>query len=217
VSNHDFSAMRAAMIASQLRTNNVDDPRVTDAINAVPREGFVPAERASLAYTDVSVPLGHGRALNPPMATARMLNDAQVRPLDRVLLVGSATGYAAAVLARLVSHVTALEQDAELAAIAATNLSGLHNVVVVNSPFTKPCQEDGAFDVIIIDGAVEILDATLVAQLADGGRLVTGIVDRGVTRLARGTKAGNTVSLVPFADMETVILPGFEKPAGFSF
>ncbi len=217
MSKHDFNAMRAAMIASQLRTNNVNDPRVTDALDAVSRENFVPEDRASLAYVDVPVPLAGGRALNTPMATARLLTEAALRPGDRVLLVGAATGYAAAVLAQLVAHVTALEEDANLAASARASLAGLENVVVVNGPLTKACQEQAPFDVIVIDGAVEALSAEIEGQLAEHGRIVSGLVERGVTRLARGTKAGGRVGLVPFADVETVILPGFETPDRFRF
>jgi protein-L-isoaspartate(D-aspartate) O-methyltransferase len=99
------------MVASQLRTNNVSDPRISGVMDTVPRELFVPADRASLAYVDVSIPLGGGRALNPPMTTARLLTEAGLQSADKVLLVGSATGYAAALLAGLVVHVTAVSGE----------------------------------------------------------------------------------------------------------
>jgi protein-L-isoaspartate(D-aspartate) O-methyltransferase len=217
VSKHDFQAMRAAMIASQLRTNNVSDPRITDAMETVAREAFVPEERAALAYVDVAVPLGGGRALNPPLATARLISEAQLRAGDRVLLVGAATGYAASVLSSLVAHVTALEEDSALAAKASALLSGNPRISIVNGPFTKGWQDTSPYDAIIIDGAVAEPGAEIIAQLGQGGRLVAGLADRGVTRLVRGVKAGDYCTLVPFADVETVILPGFDKPAGFAF
>jgi protein-L-isoaspartate(D-aspartate) O-methyltransferase len=217
VSNHDFSTMRTAMVKSQLRTNNVSDPRVVAAMEAVAREDFVPADRKALAYVDVSIPLGKGRALNAPMATARLLTEAALRPVDKVLLIGAATGYAAALLAQLVDHVTAVEEDSALATQATAALGGNPRVTIVNDALTNGCQKGAPYDVIVVDGAVAALGEALTNQLAEGGRLVTGVIERGVTRLARGRRAGGSVSVVAFADVETVILPGFDTPAGFTF
>ena len=110
--------MRSAMIDSQLRTNDVIDAAVVGAMAAVPREAHVPAHLASVAYTDRAIALGHGRALNAPLVTGRMLVAAAIRPGQRVLLIGSATGYTAAVLARLGAEVHAVEEQAELMAMA---------------------------------------------------------------------------------------------------
>ena len=212
MSQHDFKAMRAAMVSNQLRTNSVSDPRVSGAMDMVPREAYVPAERAPLAYVDVAIPLANGRALNPPMATARLLTEARLRPVDRVLLIGSATGYAAALLSGLVAEVVALDEvDIGVGAAPAPNVS------VVIGPMSEGWQAGAPYDVIIIDGAVSNLGADIPAQLVDGGRLLTGLVERGVTRLARGVRAGDACGVVPFADVETVILPGFDTPVGFTF
>ena len=105
-------AMRHAMVTSQLRTNAVRDPRVVTAMASIPRERFLPPTARAVAYRDTAIPLGGGRHLNPPLATARLLTEAELLAEDRVLLVGAAGGYAAAVLAGLVAHVTALESDA---------------------------------------------------------------------------------------------------------
>jgi protein-L-isoaspartate(D-aspartate) O-methyltransferase len=217
VSEHDFKTMRQAMVANQLRTNSVNDPRITAAIDNVPREAFVPADRAALAYVDVAIPLGGGRSLNTPMATARLLTEAGLRSADKVLLIGAATGYAAMLLAQVVSHVTAVEEDPALSAAIPDAARALEKINFVNGPLTNGWQDGAPYDVVIVDGAVAELGEALSAQLVEGGRLLTGIVDKGVTRLARGVRAGNAVNVVPFADVETVTLPGFERPVGFTF
>ncbi len=217
MSKLDFRSMREAMVKNQLRANNVSDPAIVTIVEALRREDFVPADKRALAYADAVVPLGGGRALNPPMATARLINDAQLKPGDAVLLIGAATGYAAAVIAQLAGQVVALEEDAALADVARAALSDYANVMTVNGPFTKGWHEGAPYDVIIIDGAVSAPGNEIVEQLAPGGRLLMGLVDNGVTRLARGVRHGDHVGLVAFADVETVILPGFEQPAGFKF
>src|SRR3569832_1731211 len=118
-----FEAMRHAMVASQLRTNAVSDARVVAAMTVVPREKFVPDEAAELAYRDTAVPLAHGRAQNLPIATGKLLTAAELRPDDRVLLIGAAVGYTAAVLAELVAVVVAVEVDPALARAARAALA----------------------------------------------------------------------------------------------
>ena len=210
----NFQAMRHAMVASQLRTTAVNDPRVVAAMNAVPREAFVPADRAAVAYVDVPVPLGHGRALNPPMATGLLLTEARILPADSVLLIGAAGGYAAALLGRLARRVVAVESDAALATAGAAMPETVSFVV---GPLAEGHPADAPYDVIVIDGAVDHIPDALVAQLAEGGRLATGLVEGSVTRLAIGRKGGGGFALVAFADAEAVVLPGFARPRSFSF
>ena len=209
--------MRAAMVSSQLRTNNVSDPRIVAAMEAVARERFVPAERATLAYVDVPIPLSGGRALNAPLVTARLITESGVGAGEKVLLIGAATGYAAALLAQLGAKVTALEVDDSLVAAARAALGKASGITLVTGPLEAGWRKGAPYDVILIDGAVEAVPAAIAAQLAVDGRLLTGLVDNGVTRLALGRKAGQGVGLVPFADLETVRLPGFSTPSGFSF
>lgn len=217
MSELDFSAMRAAMVSNQLRTNNVSEPRMLAVLEAVAREKFVPAERASLAYIDLPVPLSNGRSLNAPLITARLIVEAGIRAGDKVLLVGAATGYATALLAKLGATVVALEEDQALLTQAKANLAGVAGVSLVSGPLAAGWRKEAPYDAIVIDGAVEHVPDALAAQLSDVGRLVTGLVDSGVTRLAFGRKAGAGVGLVPFVEMETVPLPGFSKPKSFSF
>lgn len=200
------------MVSNQLRTNKVSDPRIVAAMKAVARERFVPAERAALAYIDVPIPLANGRALNSPLVTARLIAEAGIEPGEKVLLVGAATGYAAALLAELGAKLTALEVDVSLSAIGKS--AGISSVT---GPLEAGWRKNAPYDVILIDGAVEGIPTAIAAQLADGGRLLTGLVDKGVTRLALGRKSGTGVGLVSFADLEAVRLPGFAPPASFSF
>lgn len=209
--------MRAAMVSNQLRTNNVSEPRIVAALEAIAREDFVPAERASLAYVDVPVPLGNGRFLNAPLATARLIAESGVKAGEKVLLVGAATGYAAALLAKLGAEITALEVDQALIGIARKALGRVSGVNLVSGPLNAGWRKGAPYDVIIIDGAIEALPETFAAQLTAAGRILTGLVDNGLTRLASGRKAGKGVGLVPFTDIEAVRLPGFAQPAGFSF
>jgi protein-L-isoaspartate(D-aspartate) O-methyltransferase len=216
MTEHNFDHMRRAMIASQLRTTGTNDPRVLAAMGEVARERFVPAARASLAYADALVPLKPGRDFNSPMALGRLLTEAAPRPGERVLVVAAATGYAAALLARLAGPVVALEEDPELVAEARANLAG-SGVELVEGPLAQGWRNGAPYDLILIDGAVECVPEALVAQLADGGRLAAGLLENGVTRLAIGRRAGEGFGMAAFADAAAAILPGFAKPRAFKF
>ena len=211
---HDIA--RKAMVDTQLRTNAVSDPAVLAAVRRVPREAFVAPGQESVAYIDRALPLGGGRQLNPPLATARLLDAARPRQGERALVVGAATGYAAAILAEIGLAVTALEEDEALVARARAALH--HEAVGVDQgPLADGHPGGGPFDLILIDGAVEQVPQRIVDQLVDGGRLATGLFERGVTRLAIGRKAGRAFGLVPFVDSEAVMLPGFAAPKTFTF
>jgi len=216
MTEHAFEPMRRAMVASQLRTTGVNDPRVVAAMGEVARERFVPEDRRALAYADALVPLGGGRALNPPMALGLLLTEARLTGRERALVVGAGTGYSAALLARLAASVVALEEDADLAAFAGKALAG-SGVEVVKGPLARGWPKGAPYDFILIDGAVEHVPQALADQVADGGRIALGLVDQGVTRLAIGRVAQGAFGATVFADAEAAILPGFEKPRGFSF
>lgn len=212
-----FEAMRHAMVQSQLRTNAVNDPRVVTAMAIVPRERFVPVAARPLAYRDTAVAIGNGRYLNLPIATGKLLTEAYLLPTDRVLLIGAAGGYTAAVLARLVASVVAVESDANLAAHARDALTDLANVSIVEGPLEKGHAKGAPYDVLMVDGCVDQLPESLVDQVVPGGRVVTGIVERGVRRLATGRTIKGGFGLRAFADIDCVALPGFAAPRGFAF
>lgn len=217
-----FREMRRAMVSSQLRTTGVSDPRVVAAMGAVPREKFVPEQRLAIAYADALVPLKPGRHLNTPMSLGRLLTEAHPAATDRALVVGAATGYAAAVLGRLVGHVVALEEDEELAARAKAALAALPaedkgDVDLVRGPLAKGWKKGAPYDLILIDGSVEQVPQVLIDQLADGGRLATGLIEDAVQRLCLGRKGGDGFGLIAFADAASAMIPGFEKPRAFNF
>lgn len=209
-----FADMRSAMIDSQLRTNDVTDPAVIGAMAAVAREDFGPASLASVAYSDRPLPLGNGRAINAPLVIGRLLVAADVRPGQSILLIGAATGYTAAVLARLGANVVALESDGALTDAGAGLGSDIRRVA---GPLADGVPDAAPFDRIIIDGAVPDVPGALLDQLAEGGHLVAALSEGAVTRLVEGVKVKGAVRLRAFADMDAVPLPGFARPVEFSF
>lgn len=211
MTEQNFSSMRSAMVESQLRTSDVDDQRVIAAMARVPRERFVPAERRAMAYVDRSVPLGNGRALNPPLATGRLLSELRIQPGESILLIGAATGYAAALLSAMGAIVTAVEEE------GGPRADVQPGVTLVRGPLAAGAPAGAPFDVLIVDGAIADLPAALVDQLGEDGRIATGIVERGVTRLCTGRKSGGAFGLASLVDMEMVLLPGFSEPEGFVF
>lgn len=217
MTDQNFTAMRRAMVESQLRTNDVNDPVLLEVILAVPREVFLPETRKASAYIDRSVPLEDGRALNPPLATARLLIEAGINPGDHVLLIGAATGYAAALLARLGCSVVAVEENPALAAQAKTALSDYAGITLVTASLAKGHAKGAPYDKIVVDGAIEAMPDALVDQLKIGGRAVFASVERGVTRLCSGVRSAGGFGARAFADSEAVVLPGFAAPKGFTF
>lgn len=210
-----FEAMRHAMVASQLRTSSVNDPRVVQAMARVPREQYVPAAQRQLAYRDRLIPAAGGRKLNSPLATGLLITLAQVVPSDKVLLIGAGGGYAAAVLAELAREVVAVEEDPTLAALAREALAA--NVTLVEGALASGAAAEAPFDVLLVDGAVEQLPDTLVAQLKPGGRAAAALLDRGVTRICSGRRTDAAFALTDLYDVECAVLPGFARPRNFRF
>ena len=166
----DFATARRHMVDGQVRTADVTDLRIISAMMEIPREQFVPPASAGLAYLDLDLPVGDGaRRLLKPMVLAKLIHAADIAATDRVLDVGCATGYGAAVLARLAGQVIALEQDAGLAQAARTALAAQSNVRVVAGPLTAGWPQGGPYDVIVLEGATEIAPQAL-SEPAQGGR-----------------------------------------------
>ncbi|MCR5872447.1 MULTISPECIES: protein-L-isoaspartate O-methyltransferase [unclassified Sphingomonas] len=208
-------AARAAMVASQLRTSGVNDARVVAAMAQVAREDYLPESQRAFAYRDRSLPLGNGRAQNPPLATGLLLTEARIVAGEKALIVGAAGGYAAAIAAELGAVVTLVEEDVNLVALARAALG--NGVTLVEGSLAAGAPAGAPYDLLLIDGAVEEIPEALAAQLREGGRVVTGLSDRGVTRIASGVRTGGGVGLASIVDSEIAPLPGFEKPRGFQF
>ncbi len=200
------------MVESQLRPQGVTDPAVLGAMGAVQRERFLPVETRALAYVDRSVAIGGGRFLPSPAVLGGLLTQMMAEPGQRALVVGAGTGYSSAVLANMGLDVVALESSADLA----TRAREL-GIDVVEGPLEAGWRKQGPYDQILIDGAVEYIPDAIVDQLADGGRLGTALVDRGIARLTVGRKVGEAFGHLSLGDAGTPALPGFSKPKVFSF
>ncbi|MBS1164190.1 MAG: pcm 2 [Proteobacteria bacterium] len=216
----DFPALRTKMVDGQVRPNDVTDLRIIDAMGEVAREDFAPEDQKPLAYLDRDLPLGNGRAarvLIQPMVLARLLQYASIKSTDKVLEVGTATGYGAAVMARLAGSVVALEQDPELATIARRRLAGLTNVAVVEALLVKGVADAAPFDVVIFNGAVATFPEAVAGQLAKGGRLL--LVEEGESApwAKLYTRGDAGVSGRALFNASVPVLPGFQAAESFAF
>jgi protein-L-isoaspartate(D-aspartate) O-methyltransferase len=190
----NFEEMRRSMVDSQLRTSGVTDAWVLAAMGGIPREDFVPRTHRSTAYMDRSIALDDGSVLNPAVSTALLLQAADVRVDDPILLIGKADGYVAAILRTRVNA---------LVCVTADNVSA--------------AQSAAPYALIIIDGAAEELPTALVNLAAEGARLVTGIIEGAVTRLAKGYVHKGKIALKSFEDSEITPLPAFARKPEFVF
>lgn len=211
-----LDAARLHMIDSQIRPSDVTDPRVLAAFGAVAREGYVPRAARALAYADVPVEVAPGRFLLEPRCFAKLLQLAAITPDDRILDVGCATGYSSAVLARLGGKVIALEQDADLLRIANDGLS-LSNVTLVQGALIEGARAEGPYDVIVVEGAIEQTPDTLLAQLAEGGRLVAVMNDGPQGKATLFLKEHGGIGRRAVFDAAAPVLAGFKKAMGFIF
>lgn len=216
----DFPALRTKMVDGQVRPNDVTDLRIIDAMGEVAREDFAPDDQKPLAYLDRDLPLGNGRAarvLIQPMILARLLQYANVKPTDKVLEVGTASGYGAAVLARLAGSVVALEQDTDLATIARRRLAGLANVAVVEAPLVKAAPDAAPFDVILFNGAVATFPDIIAGQLAKGGRMLLVQGEGNAARAMLYIRGDAGVSGRTLFNASVPVLPGFQAVEAFAF
>lgn len=217
----DFVLARRNMVDGQLRPNRVTNAQLLAAIGDLPRERFLPAGLQSVAYADDDVPLGKGRFLMEPMVLARLIQTLQPLPEDKALVVASGPGYGAALLARLVKAVVAVEADAGLAGSAEQTLRnlGITNVQHVVGRMEEGCAAQASYDVILIEGAVQTVPPAILEQLAERGRLGTVIAAPtgmlGVAHLM--VKDGGVASGRPLFDAGTPPLPGFAAPPRFAF
>lgn len=186
---------RKAMIDSQLRTSGVNEEFALGRMNAVPREDFLPADKAQLAYIDRSIVLGEDAHLASPLFYGKLLLEAAPEGDERVLIVEGGTGYLTELIHPLVADVDVVS--------AADAVNG------------EPIK--GTFSLILIDGAIEALPQSLENALEDGGRIVSGILLRGVTRLATGRKLVGHLSLEPIEDLGIPVLRDFDKPKEWTF
>jgi protein-L-isoaspartate(D-aspartate) O-methyltransferase len=213
----DFAAARRNMVEGQVRTQDVTNRAVIDALLDVPRERFLPADKTALAYLDYDVPLGDAptsRRLLKPMVLSKLMQAAAPRPTDRVLDIACGTGYSSALWAQLAGAVTALEDDAALARQAQKTLGS--TVTVVTGPLTEGWAKAAPYDIILINGAVELVPKPLFAQLNDGGRLFC-VLGRAPGKATLHLRTGDDITARPLFDAAAPLLPGFAKTPEFVF
>ncbi len=218
-----FSIARQKMVDGQVRPSDVTDPRIIDAMLTVPREAFVPQNRQALAYLDIDLDVSDGgserRFLIKPVVTAKMLQAADIKDTDNVLVVGCATGYAAAVVARLAGQVTATESDASLAARAKDVLAqvGIGNVPVRAADPSDGDAANAPYDVIVLNGATEVTPDRLYRQLKDGGRLVGVFAMTQPQRAMIVTHSHADFGTRALFDAAVPVLPGLGRVPAFVF
>ena len=190
----DYAAARKAMLDSQLRTSGVNEAFVLERMGAVAREDFVPEGAKSTAYMDRAIRLEDGGFLPAPLFHGAMLAEARPSLDDSVLVVDAGSGYLPALVGPLVDSIDTITPDK-----AATG------------------GKRGSYSLVLVDGAIEHVPASLAKLVGEGGRIVTGMVERGVTRLATGRKSGKALALLPLAEMGIPRLGAFDRPQGWSF
>ncbi len=212
------------MLTGQILTGNVLDSRVLEALTSVPRELFVPDSLKGVAYIDEEVPLGFGRFLMQPLVFARMLKYAEILANETVLDVACGTGYSSAVLSKLAQKVVAVEEVKELADKAKSLLSAYANIELVNAPLVQGSSSNAPYDVIFIEGAVEVVPQTLIDQLREGGRVLavehkTGakLSGTGLGKLVEYRKVRGSLGKTVLHDANVALLAPFKKAAEFKF
>jgi len=216
----DYAKARANMVDCQVRTNKVTDAALIDALRTVPREEFVPKAIRGVSYVDEDLRIADDRYLIEPMVLARLIQFLAIGADDVVLDVGSATGYSAAIVARLACAVVALESDPALAAAAGKTLQALeiNNVVVVEGPLKDGYAKQAPYNAVLFQGAVDEVPNAIVKQLADRGRIA--YVERRASGLGRAvlmTKRDGIIGRRILFDASVPVLPGFAAETGFVF
>ena len=211
---------RFNMIEQQIRPWDVLDQGVLSLLAVVKREDFVPAEHRAKAFFDTEIPLGHGQFMLPPRVEARFLQELDVRKHERVLEIGTGSGYQAALLAHKAREVVSIEVRPELAKTAIANLcrAAVTNAVVLEADASKGLPTQGPFDVIVLSGSVASVPKALLAELKVGGRLIAIVGQEPVMRATIVTRVGEQeFRNVEVFDTVAPRLSGFDEPSRFTF
>lgn len=217
----DFAEQRRNMVDCQVRPSDITDRRIIRAMLDVPRERFVPPALEGTAYRDETISLaklvGSPRPMLAPRVIAKLIQLASIEPDARVLVIGSGTGYSAALVATMAAEVVLLEATPEIAALAQGALAkaGAKPVEIVSGSLADGSAQKAPFDAILVEGCVETIAPALLDQLKDGGRLVAIEREGGVGRAVAWLRTGGTFGKVIGFDASAPVLPGFAKPVAF--
>lgn len=214
----DYAARRRMMVDTQVRPSDVTEFPIIDAMLTIPREQFVPNDKVETAYIGEHITIESGRVLLDPRVFAKMLEGMNLSKTDLVLDVGSGYGYSSAVIAHIVEAVVALEEDEGMLTEAETLLadSGADNVILHAGPLTQGAADLGPFDAIIVEGGVEDLPETLVAQLKEGGCLACLFMQGQVGAVRIGMKLDGKMSWRFEFNATAPVLPGFTGQSAFA-
>ena len=220
----DMEHARFNMIEQQIRPWNVADAHVLSLLSVVKREDFVPLAHKALAFVDMEIPLreggARGQVMLAPRIEARLLQDAAVQKHEKVLEVGTGSGYMAALLAHSAQRVITVEIEPELARLARANLqkAGVHNVEVLELDASQGIKSEGPFDVIVLSGSVAEVPQVLLAQLKVGGRLVGIVGEEPGMSATVVTRTGETTwtTVTPWDTVAPRLL-NFPAPSRFKF
>nr|WP_319512762.1 protein-L-isoaspartate O-methyltransferase [uncultured Cohaesibacter sp.] len=214
-----FDQARRNMVDNQIRTTDVTSYAILKAFLSVPREKFVPETKRDLAYSDADIRVSDTRVMTQPSPLARMLQLADIKPDDLVLIIGSGSGYTAAIASWLSNTVVAVESDETLAAAAEAAISdlGYDNVAVIPGDVKEGVPSEGPYDVIFINGTVEEVPQSLLMQLKDGGTLVAAKGNKNMAEAVRILRKGDNFSSISAFDTNAPVLQEFQKPQVFHF
>lgn len=212
----DFADLRVRMVERQLRRRGIEDERVLDAMSEVPRERFVPERYRHRAYADSAVPIGAEQTISQPWIVAAICQALELTGAERVLEVGTGSGYSACVLARLAAEVLSVERHESLAADARRVIDslGVGNVEVIVGDGSRGLPERSPFEAIAVHATAPAPPATLLTQLAEGGRLVVPIALDGADMLTVFRRDGDEVTRRELGPCRFVPLLGEEGFAG---
>lgn len=206
------------MVDTQVRPSDVTKLPIIEAMLSIPRERFVPGDMAEAAYVGENVPAGGGRVLLDPRTLAKMLDALDIKPTDLVLDVAAATGYSSAVIAHMAQAVVSIEGDSSLAdeAEAAFESIGATNVVVERGAAEAGAPAHGPYDVIIVEGGVEVFPAALADQLKDGGRVAAIFMQGALGTVRVGVKHAGSIRWRDAFNAAAPVLDGFAAPRVFA-
>lgn len=214
----DFATQRRIMVDTQVRPSDVTKFPIIDAFLSVRREAFVPDGRESVAYADANLTLAANRDILAPRTMAKMLDALDIQPTELVLDIGTGLGYSSAVIAHLAEAVIAVEEDVDLAKEAQTNFAdqGIDNAVLIEAPLVAGAPQHGRYDVITLQGAVEILPEAVADQLKDGGRIAALFVEGALGEVRIGHKSGKKISWRMSFNAGAPVLPGYVRAEQFA-
>lgn len=213
----NYTALRTTMVDTQIRPSDVTKYTVIEAMLSVPRESYVPSAQREAAYVGEHLELDNGRVVMDPRVLAKVLDELDIQGDELVLDIGTGLGYSAAVMARMAEAVIALEDDASRAEDAQTTLAeqGVDNAIVHVAPLTEGAVEHGPYDVVVLQGGVEVLPEAILDQIKDGGRIAALFVDGALGVVRIGYKIDGELNWRFAFNAGAPVLPGFKKDRAF--